>query len=408
MFYSSVNDLYASSGGFDSASVFSANIRNNSRMQQQRDFQRENAIRIKKMSARAKFSRANSEKSEATKPNRPLKAFRDVKAKVSHYMTNGTVTDSSSQQQPKTIYLKSHAKTGPFLEAGANVESYKNMSKSVPRLDLPDDDYEYEEEEEAVAIKPFNEISIPERRDRIREMIREIKSVPPLIEKQSVTKGHFFGLGINKSRPTTSLSSAISTETLSAVERSLHERGIPPTRMSEYSSRPPSSSVLKKARSVTSIRDTEIKDGPPPRLLRRTASRSSLISGESSKRPPLVRSNSVGQRIRHQSTMTTATTATNTSPPMSRAESRASTMKEAVQTSNISEADDAIAVEHVDGGGDRRLPVVKGVGVDYVHANIDGASVMGHQKRRRRGRGQVRNHKLFVQFMITSSGSVYL
>lgn len=28
------------------------------------------------------------------------------------------------------------------------------------------------------------------------------------------------------------------------------------------------------------------------------------------------------------------------------------------------------------------LPVVKGISVDYVHANIDGASVIGHQRRR--------------------------
>ena len=52
--------------------------------------------------------------------------------------------------------------------------------------------------------------------------------------------------------------------------------------------------------------------------------------------------------------------------------------------------EDATGVSSPDGGGEAKesdgLPVVRGVCVDYVHANRDGASVFGRQKWRESGR----------------------
>ena len=51
--------------------------------------------------------------------------------------------------------------------------------------------------------------------------------------------------------------------------------------------------------------------------------------------------------------------------------------------------EDAIGAPNTDGGEAKEsdgLPVVRGVCVDYIHANRDGASVFGRQKWRESGR----------------------
>merc|ERR1712079_857516 len=142
------------------------------------------------------------------------KKFDHVQSKVQEWVVSTNTDGGGSGRGPKN-FLKGHARTGPFLENGdndsaiqirrlsglkANMASkdklqpsdYGTMSQScqsVPPLNLDEEYYDADDLNQEMSLRGigigvarFSDITIDERKDRIRNMVNEIYNSVPLSE----------------------------------------------------------------------------------------------------------------------------------------------------------------------------------------------------------------------------------
>lgn len=185
------------------------------------DYHRENLKQLKKMQQMAKMKK----EAEANKPMKAFglpadlteankKKFDHVQSKVQEWVVS-TNTDGGGSGRESKNFLKGHARTGPFLENGdndsaiqirrlsglkANMASkdklqpsdYGTMSQScqsVPPLNLDEEYYDADDLNQEMSLRGigigvarFSDITIDERKDRIRNMVNEIYNSVPLSE----------------------------------------------------------------------------------------------------------------------------------------------------------------------------------------------------------------------------------
>lgn len=185
------------------------------------DYHRENLKQLKKMQQMAKMKK----EAEANKPMKAFglpadlteankKKFDHVQSKVQEWVVSTNTNGGGSGRESKN-FLKGHARTGPFLENGdndsaiqirrlsglkANMASkdklqpsdYGTMSQScqsVPPLNLDEEYYDADDLNQEMSLRGigigvarFSDITIDERKDRIRNMVNEIYNSVPLSE----------------------------------------------------------------------------------------------------------------------------------------------------------------------------------------------------------------------------------
>jgi len=185
------------------------------------DYHRENLKQLKKMQQMAKMKK----EAEANKPMKAFglpadlteankKKFDHVQSKVQEWVVSTNTNGGGSGRESKN-FLKGHARTGPFLENGdndsaiqirrlsglkANMASkdklqpsdYGTMSQScqsVPPLNLDEEYYDADDINQEMSLRGigigvarFSDITIDERKDRIRNMVNEIYNSVPLSE----------------------------------------------------------------------------------------------------------------------------------------------------------------------------------------------------------------------------------
>lgn len=94
------------------------------RIESKRNFGRENARKIREISAARKRLKEEDEERKLRK-KKPLKAFKDIQPKVTQFMKGNTNNNNNDRSREKgKKFLQSHAKSGPFLEPGADRNQY--------------------------------------------------------------------------------------------------------------------------------------------------------------------------------------------------------------------------------------------------------------------------------------------
>jgi len=186
------------------------------------DYHRENLKQLKKMQQMAKMKK----EAEANKPMKAFglpadlteankKKFDHVQSKVQEWVVSTNTNGGGGSGRESKNFLKGHARTGPFLENGdndsaiqirrlsglkANMASkdklqpsdYGTMSQScqsVPPLNLDEEYYDADDLNQemplrgiGIGVARFSDITIDERKDRIRNMVNEIYNSVPLSE----------------------------------------------------------------------------------------------------------------------------------------------------------------------------------------------------------------------------------
>lgn len=186
------------------------------------DYHRENLKQLKKMQQMAKMKK----EAEANKPMKAFglpadlteankKKFDHVQSKVQEWVVSTNTNGGGGSGRESKNFLKGHARTGPFLENGdndsaiqirrlsglkANMASkdklqpsdYGTMSQScqsVPPLNLDEEYYDADDLNQEMSLRGigigvarFSDITIDERKDRIRNMVNEIYNSVPLSE----------------------------------------------------------------------------------------------------------------------------------------------------------------------------------------------------------------------------------
>ncbi len=412
----------------------------------QKDYGRENARRIKSlaMQRRQREAEAAAERAAKQKPLKATMAFADIKPRVTAYM-NGTTTNGAARRiRPVTGksskgYLHGHAKTGPFLEKGSSLGDYVNpgvvtransrgasrlkKSKSLDASAFQDLDNgrpymngkgETEEPERllhngetsAVATNAltarFSEISVEERKARISEMVKEICETPPLVE------GHMV---LRRRSPSLRRRTASSTS-----QRHTSMENAPPSRSeAENAVRTNGISPMTRSKSM-STSTLLVNPASPAKKLPQTGSTATLDkvkrTTKDTSTSPILSPVKVPSPNRAPSR--------NVIPP-SPAKSvhdelgldEATKRELRLDLGGIEGALDAQGEEEdanekkakdvKENGRRGSLPVVKGVCVDYIHANKDGASIIGQRRRQESNRTKESKAATYVASVSSST-----
>ena len=250
-------------------------------------------------------------------------------------------SESGHDLGKKSSYLQSHSHTGPFPE---KTPIKKSQSMILPQEQLQDDDHQafFTHDEDEVSLDQlsgretrFSEVTVDERRTRINDLVKDIFQTRPLIEGRGLRSPSL-------ARRYSSLERGTSSRMTSAMtrEKSVQTDGVP------------------------ALKETS------PLVIRRSID-SRISVNDFSVKSPTEKLNS------------TRSKATQRSPSPVRRASESPIIDEATREEL------KLDLERLEESGgeeekvSRNLPVVKGISVDYVHANKDSASVVGKKNRSR-------------------------
>jgi hypothetical protein len=397
----------------------------------QRDFARENARHIRALAMHRRQKEAEEAVARAMR-KRPLKAtmaFADVKPRVTAYMNGQSKSKGRTASSAAGMYLQGHAKTGPFLDKGSSAGDYYNPNlsngiasgrrsnlkksqsmdvSSMYRLDQQNHSgmngrHNGAVEDEVATVDAsaltarFSEITVEERKARISDLVKEICDTPPLIEGQMVLqrRSPSFKRRSGSTQAISRLSNVERGHSRVAAEQAVKKSGIPAMSrnksVSTTSLAPPprkingllndfKDAVSAKRKGTSSIAGGGARRNPHSPAERSEKTRSIVELGPSAAGSSLVVAG--GGMCKHSQ-----------HPPESPAKSvhdelglDAATKRElrldlgGIEGSLDAQEDVQPQVQKSEVNSD--FPVVKGVCVDYVHANRDGAFVIGGQQRR--------------------------
>lgn len=312
--------------------------------------------------------------SAALAPPQPLR-FKTARAGPHRPLKNQPLKALPAQDPPETAahrsFLTSHAKSGPFLGPAVSRAKYWKKPLLPSSCPWPPDESGALSEEEADlelalsrAQTRFSEISVADRRQKIRDLLRTICQTRPLIESRAGFRSHSSGHSAIDRR--------VNGSQTRARPKNASNRSMLASAPTEYASRPlrgnNSQIAFGRSPSTPSLVGVS-REKPPPRVRRqRSSSHLSTITSLASDPPqsPIRQVTSQSVQVEPEDLADLAASVTISPPPSVQREDHPFTTND--------QMDDSSAITDA-------LPVVRGVSVDYVHANIDGAAVMGHHKR---------------------------
>ena len=289
------------------------------------------------------------------------------KSNYSHVQSRVHEWSSEPPERGSKPFLRGHEKTGPFLPSSAG--SVVTVRRHRPGRDVGHDYESVADDEIHLAMAPpssrFGEISIDERRRRIQFIVSEIYSVTPLC-KENVTQKT-----LEKN-----LRRAASCDHVSEVG-SVRAGSIRPEKLSRHPSNPklaraPSTSSMISANNVEPLTRAHLRKHEAREHSKHAAGPShrdffpGRESQDNSKIRPTVSKSYISPRAssRHRDR--------SSSPPHERAASRnsRSVPSRPSRSGTPVDADDGQSV------------IARGTDVDYVNANVESVSTVGHHRRK--------------------------